>query len=82
LKLHAARAVDQSQSDKPADGASGGADKKNVSLSEPAFRTKILQGILDLSKRISETTIDSSKTPTAYCDSAIDLQDRNVEIYA
>jgi hypothetical protein len=82
LKLHAARAVDESLNDKPAESTPVGSDKKNVSLSEPDFQTKTLQKILDPSKSICETTSKSSKKTTAYCDSEINLQDSNAEIYA
>jgi hypothetical protein len=81
LKLHAARIVDQSQNDKPAESTPAGADKKNVSLSEPDFQTKTLQGLLDQCKNTDEPT-DSKKKFAAYCDSEINLEDGNAEIYA
>jgi valyl-tRNA synthetase len=82
LKLHAARLVDQSQDDKPTATASVTADKKEASLTEPTFQTKIIQELLNPSKNITDTTTNALKTTATYSDSAINLQDSSVETYA
>lgn len=78
LKKHAARAVDQTQDDKPDGTIPAGINEKEISLTQPDFQTKILQELLNPAKSIRYTKKDSP----AYPESEIDLPESGIEFYA